>query len=98
MIDEVECRVGCGACCVVPAIDEPYEGHPGGKAAGERCVNLTDDNRCSIWERRPDVCRGFIARRAYCGANDAEAYYHLSRMSEPKKRIPVMVTTQENGA
>jgi len=89
----MECRVGCGACCVVPAINEPYEGHPGGKLAGQRCNNLTDDNRCGIYDRRPDVCRAFEARVEACGGNDAEAFYLLQRHIDSKRRsIPLTLT------
>jgi len=90
-MDEMECRIGCAACCVVLEIPGPFEGHPGGKRAATRCNNLTDDNRCGIWERRPDVCRGFVARRSYCGGNDAEAYYLLQHVASGKKSLPIAV-------
>lgn len=44
-----ECRVGCGACCIAPSISSAIPGMPGGKPAGVRCVQLTDDNRCMLF-------------------------------------------------
>jgi hypothetical protein len=94
-MDEIECRIGCAACCVVLAIPGPFFGHPDGKPAAVRCNNLTDDNRCGIWEQRPAVCRNFVASRRYCGGNDAEAYFLIARLSDTKKRVqfsPVVVS------
>jgi hypothetical protein len=34
----MECRSGCGACCVAPSINAPLPGMPQGKPAGVRCV------------------------------------------------------------
>jgi uncharacterized protein len=45
----------CGACCVAPdiaALDKPL---------GMRCPHLTADNLCSVYERRPQVCRDYAA-------------------------------------
>ena len=52
---------------------------PHGKAAGERCVQLTDDNQCAIFgdARRPSVCSTLRASVEMCGADDDAA---LSRM------------------
>jgi hypothetical protein len=49
---------GCDVCCVHMTIDVP-ELH---KPLGTRCHNLLADNRCRIYESRPDVCRRF-----FCG-------------------------------
>ena len=45
---------------------------PEGKAAGVRCVQLTDDNRCAIFGdlRRPLVCVTLRASVEMCGADD----------------------------
>jgi Fe-S-cluster containining protein len=43
----------CGACCVAPdiaALDKPL---------GLRCPHLQDDNRCAVYERRPQICRDY---------------------------------------
>ena len=42
----MECRMGCGACCIAPSISSPIPGMSEGKRAGERCVQLDDDNLC----------------------------------------------------
>ena len=42
---------GCGACCRQAAkVGLPDRGDGG-------CVYLKDDNSCSIYENRPDICR-----------------------------------------
>ncbi|ATB43039.1 hypothetical protein CYFUS_008518 [Cystobacter fuscus] len=43
----------CGACCVAPdiaALDKPL---------GLRCPHLGADNLCTVYERRPQVCRDY---------------------------------------
>ncbi len=45
----------CGACCVAPDISAL------GKGLGERCPHLGADNLCTIYERRPDICRRYQA-------------------------------------
>lgn len=43
----------CGACCVAPdiaALDKPL---------GMRCPHLTADNLCSVYDKRPQVCRDY---------------------------------------
>lgn len=45
----------CGACCVAPdvaALDKPL---------GVRCPHLTAENLCSVYDRRPEVCRSYEA-------------------------------------
>jgi Fe-S-cluster containining protein len=75
----MECRVGCGACCIAPSISSPIPGHPNGKPAGARCIQLSDDNRCSIFGQpeRPAVCRRLKPSLEMCGATAAEAYAGL---------------------
>jgi Fe-S-cluster containining protein len=71
----MECRAGCGACCIAPSIREPLPGMPDGKPAGVRCVHLAEDLRCGLWgdSRRPAVCAGFRAEPEVCGADRDEA-------------------------
>jgi Fe-S-cluster containining protein len=71
----MECRPGCGACCIAPSISSPIPGMPNGKPAGVRCVQLDDRNRCLIFGKpeRPAVCRNLKPEPAMCGANTAEA-------------------------
>ena len=77
-----ECRVGCGACCIAPSIATPFFGMPNGKRAGERCVHLDADGRCTIFDRpeRPRWCRDLKPSPEMCGDNDAEAMAILERL------------------
>ncbi|MBL8029250.1 MAG: YkgJ family cysteine cluster protein, partial [Fibrobacteres bacterium] len=55
----MECRIGCAACCTEISISSPIPGMPNGKPAGTRCVNLNNNNECTIHqnENYPNVCR-----------------------------------------
>jgi len=70
-----ECRKGCGACCIAPSIASPIPGMPEGKPAGVRCVQLTEDNLCSLYGRpeRPVFCASYFASEKYCGRSSFEA-------------------------
>lgn len=71
----MECRAGCGACCIAPSISTPIPGMPGGKPAGVRCVQLSPENRCMIFGRpeRPAVCSSLRATEEMCGSGAGEA-------------------------
>ncbi|UUY07272.1 YkgJ family cysteine cluster protein [Pseudomonas sp. J452] len=71
----MNCRAGCGACCVAPSISSPIPGMPDGKVAGQRCIHLTLDYLCAIFGQaeRPAVCSGFSADPAVCGESREEA-------------------------
>lgn len=78
----VGCRAGCGACCIAPSISSPIPGMPEGKAAGERCVQLTNDHRCKLFGKpeRPSVCAGLRPSADMCGENSREAFRKLARL------------------
>ncbi|MBN2486732.1 MAG: YkgJ family cysteine cluster protein [Bacteroidales bacterium] len=78
----MECRPGCGACCIVISISSPIPGMPNGKPAGTPCIHLSADGLCSIFGQagRPAVCSGFKAERAICGKNREEAIKNLARL------------------
>ena len=80
----MQCRTGCGACCIAPSISSPISGMPQGKPAGVRCVQLDDDNRCRIFGRpeRPAVCSALKPEPAMCGADAAEALAWLARLEQ----------------
>jgi len=80
--DVMDCRIGCGACCIVLRIDEPYPNHPDGKARGERCRNLDAANACSIYADRPASCRSFTPSLVMCGDDREEALELLPRFNE----------------
>ncbi|WP_183422097.1 YkgJ family cysteine cluster protein [Luteibacter sp. Sphag1AF] len=74
------CRARCGACCIAPSISSPIPGMPHGKPAGVRCVQLTDDNRCAIFDQptRPKVCGGLRPEPAMCGNDRVHALTWLA--------------------
>ena len=75
----MECREGCGACCIAPSISSSIPGMPGGKAAGERCVQLDEKNRCKVFSSplRPRVCEEFQPCTDVCGSSSVEALENL---------------------
>ena len=78
----MDCRSGCGACCIAPSINSPIPGMPHGKPAGVRCVQLTADNRCLLFGQpeRPAFCVGLKASEEMCGVNAEEAIQRLNRL------------------
>ncbi len=76
----MECRAGCGACCIAPSLSSPIPGMPGGKPAGVRCVQLTPDNRCALFGEpgRPAVCAGLKPSAEMCGSCFDEALEYLA--------------------
>lgn len=71
--------MGCGACCIAPSITSPIPGMPHGKPAGARCVQLTDDNRCSIFgsNERPEFCVSLRPSADMCGEDNSHAMTYL---------------------
>ena len=71
----MNCREGCGACCIAPSISSPIPGMPSGKPAGMRCLHLSLDNLCGLFGRpeRPSVCGGFQPDVEVCGSDRDEA-------------------------
>ena len=78
----MECRNGCGACCIAPSITTPMPGMPDGKPAGVRCVNLDTDLRCKLFNdaRRPDFCKTLQPEPQMCGENAEQALHFLTRL------------------
>ena len=71
----MKCRESCGACCIMSSISSPIPGMPNGKPAGVRCIHLTPDLKCAIYNSpdRPAVCDGFKADELVCGSSRHEA-------------------------
>ncbi|ESP92261.1 MULTISPECIES: hypothetical protein [Pseudoalteromonas] len=69
----MDCRLGCGACCIAPSISSLE------KAANIRCEYLNDNNLCSIFGQpeRPKVCSDFKADKETCGSSNEEAMANL---------------------
>jgi len=75
----MECRSGCGACCIALSISSAIPGMPHGKAAGVRCIQLDAANLCRLFglPERPDVCGRLRPEPAMCGANRDEAMANI---------------------
>lgn len=78
----MNCRPGCGACCIAPSISSAIPGMPNGKPAGARCIQLDSDNRCLIFgsPERPAVCGGLKASVEMCGDSAAHAMRYLAKL------------------
>jgi hypothetical protein len=72
----MDCRPGCGACCIAPSISSL------GKLAGIPCTYLDAELRCSIFGRadRPACCSGLKPSFEMCGENQAQALAWLGRL------------------
>jgi uncharacterized protein len=71
----MDCRPGCGACCIAISISSPIPGMPLGKPAGVRCIHLSQTNLCGLFGKpeRPAVCSSFRAMEDTCGKSREEA-------------------------
>ncbi len=81
-MEEISCRAGCGACCVVLSIASPLPGMPEGKPAGVRCIHLTEQNFCMLYGKpeRPKVCESYQATAELCGGCAREAFERIARL------------------
>lgn len=75
----MNCRPGCGACCIAPSISSAIPGMPQGKPAGVRCVQLDEANACRIFGQpgRPAVCGQLMPSVEMCGKDAASAHGYL---------------------
>ncbi|AVJ54964.1 hypothetical protein C5610_00820 [Idiomarina sp. OT37-5b] len=80
----MQCRMGCGACCIAPSISSPIPGMPAGKPAGVRCVQLDENNLCKLFGHpdRPAVCEQFAADREVCGDDRDQALILLTDLED----------------
>jgi uncharacterized protein len=76
----MDCRPGCGACCVAPSIVSPIPGMPYGKPAGIPCVQLDDGLNCRLFGQpeRPAFCASLRPAPDMCGSSREEAMSLLS--------------------
>lgn len=85
----MNCRIGCAACCIVVSISSPIPGMPEGKPAGVRCIQLTTDNKCSLFGKpeRPAICGSLRPSEEMCGQSDEEAYAYLEALEQLTKPL-----------
>lgn len=78
----MECRSGCGACCIAPSITSPIPGMPEGKPAGVACIQLDDQLGCKLFGRpeRPAVCGGFKPMSDVCGRSRQDALWLIGEL------------------
>ncbi|OUR64487.1 hypothetical protein A9Q73_08735 [Bermanella sp. 47_1433_sub80_T6] len=71
----MKCRLDCAACCIAPSISSFIPGMPRGKKAGERCVQLDENDLCLLFGKtdRPKVCGAFQAEFDICGDTREQA-------------------------
>jgi len=80
----MECRPGCGACCIAPSITSPLPEMPHGKPAGVRCAQLGKDERCAVFDNpeRPAFCAGLQPSPEMCGSSREQALTWLSNLEQ----------------
>lgn len=86
----MDCRSGCGACCIAPSISSPIPGMPQGKPAGVPCVQLLPDFRCALFGRpeRPQVCASLRPSEGMCGTHREEALTVLAALERATSPAP----------
>ena len=88
----MECRTGCGACCIAPSIARPFFGMPRGKPAGVACVHLDAAMRCALFgdPRRPALCADFAPDPCVCGDDRDQALVLIAALevqSAPRQQV-----------
>lgn len=80
----MQCRIGCGACCIAASFTRPFFGMPHGKQAGERCIHLDEQHLCRIFNdpRRPQACADFQPEESVCGSSFDEAIVRLLALEQ----------------
>jgi len=78
----MQCRSGCGACCIAPSITSALPGMPHGKPAGVPCVQLLPDMRCAVFGQpeRPAFCGGLLPAIDMCGVDREAALVWLTQL------------------
>jgi Fe-S-cluster containining protein len=78
----MNCRSGCGACCIAPSISSPTPKHPQGKPAGLPCGHLDAELRCELFGSplRPKVCGSLQPTPEMCGGRREQALVWLAEL------------------
>ena len=87
----MDCRPHCAACCIAPSISSPIPGLPNGKPAGQRCVQLDDDDRCRLFGHpdRPAVCASLQPSPTMCGRSREHAMAWLTQLEQQTTPAPI---------
>lgn len=80
----INCREGCGACCIAPSITSPLPGMPQGKPAGVSCIQLDEEMRCKVFGQpgRPAFCVGLKPAPEMCGASHVQTLFWLNNLEK----------------
>jgi Fe-S-cluster containining protein len=80
----MDCRKGCGVCCIAISISSSIPGMPKGKKAGVRCIHLRENNVCAIHDAKnyPVVCANLKPSLEMCGESEAEAMAYLTKLED----------------
>lgn len=78
----MDCRLGCGACCIAPSISSAIPGMENGKPAGVRCIQLNEQNLCKLFgkQERPKVCADFKACTDLCATSREQALLNITEL------------------
>lgn len=85
----MDCRAGCGACCIAPSISPSLPALPHGKPAGEVCPHLDAELRCLLFGKpeRPKTCIGLRPGPEMCGDSREDAMatlLHWETLTAPR--------------
>lgn len=74
----MDCRPGCGACCIAPSISSL------GKPAGVACRHLDGELRCQLFGQpeRPACCGGLQPSPEMCGSGRGQALAWLAALED----------------
>ena len=74
----MDCRPGCGACCIAPSISSLN------KPAGVPCPHLDQGYRCTLFgqARRPACCGGLQPSAEMCGQDREQALAWLTALEQ----------------
>ncbi|HTH39599.1 MAG TPA: YkgJ family cysteine cluster protein [Rhodocyclaceae bacterium] len=79
----MDCRPGCGACCIAPSISSLH------KPAGVACPHLDAEFRCRIFAKpeRPACCSGLQASPDMCGTDRHQALNWLTALEQATRPL-----------
>jgi len=86
----MDCRAGCGACCIAPSISSALPTLPHGKPAGIPCPELDTDMRCRLFgqSHRPRVCGSLQPSNEMCGTCREDAMHYLTQLEVLTSHTP----------